>query len=186
MASGLAVEFTAEPGSPTSYPGGLTNVNGTLFFSATNGVSGRELWKSNGTAAGTVLLSALNPGRVGALANANGTLFFSANDGVHGAEPWILGPIPVSAPAASAPTLTPLLEAAIVDVYRGAITDAPSSTQRSSAPAPQAPLLVEDWQRSGNRTTESARRSPLVLAEKNPRRGLLESEDLPGFQLGQS
>src|SRR5262249_61137988 len=45
----------------------LTNVNGTLFFLANDGVSGRELWKSDGTAAGTVLAKDINPGAASGL-----------------------------------------------------------------------------------------------------------------------
>ena len=44
-------------------PGNLTNVNGTLFFTANDGTHGYELWKSDGTAAGTVLVKDINPGR---------------------------------------------------------------------------------------------------------------------------
>jgi ELWxxDGT repeat protein len=48
------------PGSST--PVNLTNVNGTLFFSATDGVTGMELYKSDGTATGTVRVADLAPG----------------------------------------------------------------------------------------------------------------------------
>ncbi|GBF00439.1 hyalin, partial [Microcystis aeruginosa NIES-298] len=34
----------------------------TLFFTANDGVNGYELWKSDGTAAGTVLVKDINPG----------------------------------------------------------------------------------------------------------------------------
>ncbi len=34
----------------------LTNVGGTLYFSANDGASGVELWKSDGTVDGTVLV----------------------------------------------------------------------------------------------------------------------------------
>jgi ELWxxDGT repeat protein len=85
-----------------------TNVNGTLYFQATDGSSGLELWKSDGTAAGTVRVMDINPGSNGSspanLANINGTLYFAANDGVHGVEPWILGQGPsfsLQGPAAS-------------------------------------------------------------------------------------
>jgi ELWxxDGT repeat protein len=37
-------------------PTGLTNVNGSLFFAASTPEKGTELWKSNGTIAGTVLV----------------------------------------------------------------------------------------------------------------------------------
>ncbi len=74
-----------------SYPHDLTNVNGTVFFSANDGVHGYQLWESNGTAAGTVLVKDINTGgssNPGNLTAVNGTLFFSANDGVHGTELW--------------------------------------------------------------------------------------------------
>ena len=40
----------------------LTNVNGTLFFTANDGTNGRELWKSDGTADGTVLVKDIASG----------------------------------------------------------------------------------------------------------------------------
>jgi ELWxxDGT repeat protein len=76
----------------SSYPYNLTNVNGTLFFTAKDVSHGRELWRSNGTAAGTVLVrdSALGPttSYPSWLTNVNGTLFLSANAGPLGAELW--------------------------------------------------------------------------------------------------
>lgn len=70
----------------------LTDVNGTLFLAAHNGTIGRELWKSDGTAAGTALVKDINPGSNGSdpanLANVNGILFFSADNGTGGRELW--------------------------------------------------------------------------------------------------
>ncbi len=67
-------------------------MNGTLFFSANDGSNGRELWKSNGTSVGTVLVKDIRPGSESSsplyLTNVNGTLFFSAEDGSAGRELW--------------------------------------------------------------------------------------------------
>jgi trimeric autotransporter adhesin len=69
-----------------------TNVNGILYFRPDDGVHGDELWKSNGTAAGTVLVRDIYPGADGSelqeFTNVNGMLYFRANDGVHGTELW--------------------------------------------------------------------------------------------------
>ena len=48
-------DYTGKSGEP----GSLTVFKGTLYFSADDGVNGRELWKSNGTAAGTVMVKDL-------------------------------------------------------------------------------------------------------------------------------
>jgi ELWxxDGT repeat protein len=69
----------------------LTNVNGTLYFSADDGITGRELWRSDGTASGTFRVKDISPGGVfgpAGLTNINGTLYFSADDGVAGRELW--------------------------------------------------------------------------------------------------
>src|SRR5207247_222215 len=77
----------------SSNPQQLTNVNGTLFFVANDGTHGRELWKSDGTAAGTTLVKDIwsgggSIGYLNTLTNVNGTLFFSARDGATGYELW--------------------------------------------------------------------------------------------------
>jgi trimeric autotransporter adhesin len=80
------------PGSSNSSIGYLANVNGTLFFVANDGVSGTELWKTDGTAAGTVMIKDIRNGSMGGnpseLVNVNGVLFFSADDGINGTELW--------------------------------------------------------------------------------------------------
>jgi len=84
------------PFNPTSThpsnPKYLTKVNDTLFFRANDGSTGEELWKSDGTTAGTVLVKDMVAGPFSAyptgLANVNGKLFFAAGDAPHGTELW--------------------------------------------------------------------------------------------------
>ena len=72
------VSFNIRYGSADSDPNSLVNANGTLYFSADDGVHGRELWKSNGTAAGTVLVRDLYTGMIGGLDSGGiGGLFHS-------------------------------------------------------------------------------------------------------------
>jgi len=73
-------------------PTHMANVGGTLFFAAGDSAHGRELWKSDGTSAGTKRVRDVRPGtgssNPSGLTNVGGVLYFSANDGVHGRELW--------------------------------------------------------------------------------------------------
>jgi len=79
-------------GINNSTPSALTDVNGTLYFQATDGTNGIELWKSDGTEAGTVMVKDIYSGVNGAnptnLTDVNGVLYFSATDGTNGTELW--------------------------------------------------------------------------------------------------
>jgi len=73
-------------------------INGVLFLAADDWTHGTELWKSDGTEAGTVMVADINPGvdeygyglssNPAWLTDVNGTLFFFADDGEHGRELW--------------------------------------------------------------------------------------------------
>ncbi len=75
-----------------SFPSGLTVFNGALYFHAYDGVDGFELWKTDGTPAGTVLVKDINTTGAGSnpigFIKFNDALYFKANDGVHGQQLW--------------------------------------------------------------------------------------------------
>ena len=50
------------PGRDRLQPADMANVGGTLYFDGRRRHAGEELWKSDGTAAGTVMVKDINPG----------------------------------------------------------------------------------------------------------------------------
>jgi ELWxxDGT repeat protein len=67
-------------------------VGSTIFFAADDGSSGVELWKSDGTLAGTTQVKDIRPGAGGSnpswLTTLRGTVYFVADDGATGPELW--------------------------------------------------------------------------------------------------
>lgn len=86
------------PGLASAFGDGFADaaeVNGILYFRANDGVHGSEIWRTDGTEAGTYLLADVNPGTANSaasgektLTNVGGTLYFSATDGVSFASVW--------------------------------------------------------------------------------------------------
>lgn len=68
-------------------------VGGSAYFVATSPTTGTELWKTDGTAAGTGIVKDIFPGAAtsspSSLRATNGKLYFSADDGFKGREPWV-------------------------------------------------------------------------------------------------
>jgi ELWxxDGT repeat protein len=80
-------------------------LGGVLYFQANDGATGAELWRSDGSGAGTWRVTDIGPGAAGAglswiVGSADGeTLYFGATTAEHGREPWVL-------PDATAPRAT--------------------------------------------------------------------------------
>jgi ELWxxDGT repeat protein len=79
-------------GSTGSNPSGFTDLNGIVYFKAQDVAGGFELWRTNGTAAGTQLVKDIRAGSTGSsplrLTKVGSKLLFTADDGVHGRELW--------------------------------------------------------------------------------------------------
>jgi ELWxxDGT repeat protein len=84
-------------GSASSYPGSSNDrnsliINDKLFFSANTATSGVELWVSDGTEVGTVMVKDIRSGATGSslggFVAGTSSLYFFADDGTNGKELW--------------------------------------------------------------------------------------------------
>jgi ELWxxDGT repeat protein len=92
----ISVESTIRPdGDPSiSY---LTELNGKIYFRATDGLTGSELWEYDISSKVTTQVADINPGASSSsptylVASSTNVLYFSANDGVSGNELWKYDP----------------------------------------------------------------------------------------------
>src|SRR5262245_44682918 len=78
--------------SPNTIWDGFVAMGETVFFGASDGIHGFELWRSDGTDAGTRLVADVCPGSCASMPQnltvAGGKVFFVADDGFHGLELW--------------------------------------------------------------------------------------------------
>ena len=81
------------PGPGSSGPDDFTLSGRFAYFTAFDTTHGREIWRTDGTEAGTMLVADVVPGPQGFadvrdFTDVNGTLFFTASDPEHGNELW--------------------------------------------------------------------------------------------------
>jgi ELWxxDGT repeat protein len=95
--AGTVMVADIAPGSGNSNPafsGGMASHEGKVWFNADDGVNGRELWVSDGTSVGTMMVADICPGVCSSNAGITGLisfddgLWFTADDGVNGSELW--------------------------------------------------------------------------------------------------
>jgi len=99
------ININADDPPGNSFPYRFTVLNNNLYFSAIDSANGMELWKTDGTAAGTVIVKDIYPGSYwdyngpipvmlpynsapSDLTNYNGAIYFTATDSAHGNELW--------------------------------------------------------------------------------------------------
>jgi ELWxxDGT repeat protein len=96
-------EFTAQliadiaPGAAWSFPRGFASHKGQVYFGAFADDVGLSLWATDGTTAGTRLVSNLNSGtmmqefdhRHPLIVSDGHLMYFPGYDSVHGSEPWV-------------------------------------------------------------------------------------------------
>lgn len=75
-----------------SYPS-YAKLKGVIYFAANDGIHGNELWRTDGTDAGTFMVKDVEPGETSSdpfeITEANGKIYFSANTSAYGNEPWV-------------------------------------------------------------------------------------------------
>ena len=96
----------------------FTPIGQVTYFRSDNGINGYELWKTDGTTSGTVMVRDIYTGQAQSYPNyltaVGNTLFFSADDGTNGTELW-----------KSDGTATGTVM--VKDIYSGFSTSSPSS-----------------------------------------------------------
>src|SRR5258705_5433377 len=74
-------------GTRPSFPSDIFTLGTKHFFTADDGVHGKEIWTTDGTADGTQMFLDLSPGSASSNPDlhdlVNGLIYFDANDGTH-------------------------------------------------------------------------------------------------------
>lgn len=88
------INVTQTGGTWQPWPSGthFVEMGGAFYFLSSDGIHGTELWRTDGTAAGTRIVKDICPGSCASwilrLAVWGSTLYFAADDGAHGKELW--------------------------------------------------------------------------------------------------
>ncbi len=86
------INIAAPSFAPSSSPTNMLTVGGTTYFAANDGFTGSELWKTDGTGPGTMMVKDINPGAASSspasLTLFNGFVYFAASTAALSIELW--------------------------------------------------------------------------------------------------
>lgn len=136
------------PGNADGAYFGMMTPEGEIYFRGNNGISGWELWVSEGTSGSTQLVQDINPAgdsNPGFLHRWDGYFYLNADDGVHGKELWRFQP-------QSSPVTEPEIPAATLRIFPN-----PASDHIRFEMSQQGKILVRDML---GRTVKSGVLSP--------------------------
>ena len=87
--------YDINPGPASSNPNSFSTIGTKTYFSADDGVSGEELWVSDGSEDGTYRLTDINEGSKDSsprsITESGGAIYFSAKSDQYGRELWRIG-----------------------------------------------------------------------------------------------
>src|SRR5205085_6198816 len=88
----LVRDINTVPSGACGAPSSFTESGGYTYFTLSDCIQGNELWRSDGTTAGTVEVSDINPGEANSypasLVDVGGVVYFAATDGCSDRELW--------------------------------------------------------------------------------------------------
>lgn len=92
VTNGATLVTNISPGASNSDPTNLVSVGNRVYFAATDGSTGVELWRSDGTAAATTRVADIDPGSAAStptsLTVVGNFLYYTANTSTAGVELW--------------------------------------------------------------------------------------------------
>lgn len=141
----LVKDINTGAGSSNDSVGSFAVLNGVAYFRANDGATGFELWRSNGTSAGTERVMDINPGALFSFPTniraANGKLFFSATDRADGSGAAVWASDGTAAGTQKLADLYPGLPATPFGVLPDEFTALNGSTVLFTSPSPQGTEL---------------------------------------------
>ena len=89
----LADSYPSNNNNYHETPPSFAVANNVIYFAANDGIHGSELWRSDGTTAGTYMVKDIEPGSTGSdpsyIIAANGKVYFSAYTTADESKPWV-------------------------------------------------------------------------------------------------
>ncbi len=173
--NGTTLVKDINPGPGSAFPTfafNFTAVNDILFFTANDGVHGLELWKTDGSETGTMLVKDMNAGAASSeflnFTPFNDNLYFNSSDGITGHRLWKsdgteVGTVEAFSGSGGVSSLTPFKGELYFNRYTGGL----GSELWKSDGTQSGTVLVKDINPGAGSSTSGGADNKLILFKDN-------------------